>query len=411
MNYHRALRVAWRGLRDNRTRTLLMMLGIIIGIGALTVIMAVGQGTKADLAQRASQMWTQAHITVFAQQPGAPSGAGHMAGVDAVPPTLTEDDAKAILEQVPNVATAAPTQGKPNVPLKYKERSSQAMVFGVVPEWQNLRSYKLTDGDFISEEDVATAARVCVIAPTVARELFADENPLGATIRIENTPFRVKGLVAPKGTTPMGSDFDRRVIIPLTTFSRRLYNVTYLTQIVIALKDPGRMKQSAADIEALLRERHSITRTEDQDFSASLADDILKIAGSGSRTLTIFLAVVAAISLLVGGVVVMNIMLIAVSERTKEIGIRRALGASRRDILRQFSLEALLVTLIAGGCGVVLGVVVSFALPLVTRLHTAFSWPAVVLAAVFSVTIGLVFGIQPARRAAALNPVQALRSE
>jgi putative ABC transport system permease protein len=408
MNYHRALRVAWRGLRDNRTRTLLMMLGIIIGIGALTVIMAVGQGTKADLARRASEMWTQAHITVFAQKPGTPFVPGSMGGVDAVPPTLTEDDAKALVEQVPNVATAAPTQSKPAVPLKH---SSQAMVFGVVPEWQNLRSYKLADGDFVSAEDVTTAARVCVIAPTVAHELFPDENPIGATIRIENTPFRVKGLTAAKGTNPMGGDFDRRVMIPLTTFSRRLYNVTYLTQIVIALKDPSRMRQSAADIEAVLRERHAITRAEDQDFSVRLAEDILKIVGSSSRTLTIFLAIVAAISLLVGGVVVMNIMLISVSERTKEIGIRRALGASRRDILRQFSLEALLVTLLAGAGGVVLGIVVSFALPLVTRLHTAFSWPAMVLAAVFSIAIGLVFGIQPARRAAALNPVQALRSE
>jgi putative ABC transport system permease protein len=171
------------------------------------------------------------------------------------------------------------------------------------------------------------------------------------------------------------------------------------------------MSKSALDIEALLRERHSIARPQDEDFTARLAEDIVKIAGSSSRTLTIFLAIVAAISLLVGGVVVMNIMLISVSERTKEIGIRRAVGASERDILAQFRSEALLITLSAGLSGALFGTAISLALPLVTKMHTAFSWQALVLAVLFSTIIGLVFGIQPARRAASLNPVQALRAE
>jgi putative ABC transport system permease protein len=405
------MRVAWRGLVANKLRTFLMMAGIIVGVAALTVIMAVGEGTKAELAARANQMWAQAHITVFAIQPNASFASGHMAGVDAVPPTLTADDAKAIAEQIPNVATAAAAQNKPNVPFKYKANSTDGMVLGVVPEWQTLRSYRITEGEAISQDDVATSARVCVIAPTIAKELFGDEEPLNATIRIENTPFRVKGVVAAKGTTPMGGDFDVRVLIPLSTFSRRLYNVTNLTQIAIALKDPSQMSKSALDIEALLRERHSIARPQDQDFTVRLADDIVRIAGSSSRTLTTFLAIVAAISLLVGGVVVMNIMLVSVSERTKEIGIRRAVGASERDILAQFRNEALLITLSAGLCGAVLGTAVSFVLPLVTKMHTAFSWQALVLALLFSTLIGLVFGIQPARRAASLNPVQALQAE
>jgi putative ABC transport system permease protein len=388
-----------------------MMLGIIVGVSALTVIMAVGEGTKAELARRANQMWAQAHITVFAKQPNAAFAPGMMAGVDGVPPTLTADDAKAIAEQIPNVATAASCQNKPNVPLKYKANSTDGMVFGVVPEWQTLRSYKITEGEPISQEDINTSARVCVLAPTIVKELFGDEEPLNTTIRIENTPFRVKGIVAAKGTNPMGTDFDNRVLIPLSTFSHRLYNVTHLTQIAIALKDPSQMSRSAADIEALLRERHGIARPEDADYAARLAEDIVRIAGSSSRTLTVFLAIVAAISLLVGGVVVMNIMLISVSERTKEIGIRRAVGASERDILMQFRTEALLITLSAGVCGALLGTAISFVLPLVSRMQSAFSWQALVLAVLFSTIIGLVFGIQPARRAAGLNPVQALRAE
>jgi putative ABC transport system permease protein len=407
----RTLRVAWKGLTGNKLRTFLMMLGIIVGIAALTVIMAMGEGTKVDLARRANQMWAQTHVTVFANKPGAGFTPGKMPAVDEVPPTLTDEDAKAIAEQVPNVATAAPTQSKPGVSVKYRERSSLDTVFGIVPEWQALRSYSIVEGEPITQEDLDTLARVCVIAPTVVKELFGDGDALGATIRIENSAFRVKGIVAAKGITPMGADFDDRILIPLSTFSRRLYNVTNLTQITIALKDPSRMGASAADIEAVLRERHGTARPEDEDFSVRLADDIVKAAGSSSRTLTIFLAIVGAISLLVGGVVVMNIMLISVSERTREIGIRRAVGASRRDILAQFRMEALVVTITAGLCGVALGAVVSAVLPMLTKMQTAYSWQATALAAAFSVGIGLVFGIQPARHAADLNPVQALRSQ
>lgn len=411
MRSQRMLRVAWRGLATNKLRTFLMMLGIVVGIAALTVIMAVGEGTKTELARRANQMWSQAHITVFAIQPGAAFAPGRMAGVDGVPPTLTEADGRAIAEQIPNVATVAAAQAKRGVPLKYKAKSTDCMVFGVVPEWQTLRSYNMADGEPLSQEDETSSARVCVLGPSVVTALFGDEEPLGATIRIENTPFRVKGIAAPKGTSPMGGDMDNRVFMPLSTFSRRLYNVTSLTQIVIALKDPSQMRRSAADIEALMMERHAISGPQDKDFSVSLAENILKIAGSSSRTLTIFLSIVAAISLLVGGVVVMNIMLISVSERTKEIGIRRAVGASEKDILAQFRAEAVLVTLSGGLCGALLGVGLTLVLPLVSKMQTAFSWQALVLALLFSTAIGLVFGIQPARRAASLNPVQALRAE
>ncbi|MBU0608961.1 MAG: ABC transporter permease [Armatimonadetes bacterium] len=405
------MRVAWKGLATNKLRTFLMMLGIIVGIAALTVIMAVGEGTKSELARRANQMWSQAHITVFAIQPGAAFAPGHMAGVDGVPPTLTEADARAITEQIPNVATVAAAQAKRSVPLKYKAKSTDCMVFGVTPEWQTLRSFRMADGEALTQEDEASSTRVCVLGLSVVQALFGDEEPLGATIRIENTAFRVKGIAAAKGTSPMGGDMDNRVLIPLSTFSRRLYNVTSLTQVVIALKDPSQMRRSSAEIEALMMERHAISRPQDKDFSVTMAENLLKVAGSSSRTLTIFLSIVAAISLLVGGVVVMNIMLISVSERTKEIGIRRAVGASARDILAQFRAEALVITLSAGVCGAVLGIALSFALPLVTRMQTAFSWQALVLAVLFSTVIGLVFGIQPARRAAALSPVQALRSE
>jgi len=407
----RVLHVAWQGLGANKLRTFLMMLGIVVGIAAFTVIMAVGEGAKAELARRANQMFAQAPITVLAKQPGSGFVRGTATSVDAIPPTLTAEDAQAILDQVPQVAMIGPTQRQANVALKYKERSAEPMLFGVVPEWHVLRNYKITEGEFITEDDLASAARVCVIGQTVLRELFGLDGALDESIRIQNTPFRVKGILGAKGVSPGGGDFDNRVVIPLSTFSRRLYNVTHLSQIVIGLKDPRDMKQAAAEIEGLLRDRHSIARPEDDDFTVRVAESVVRVAGKTSHTLTIFLGVVAAISLLVGGIVVMNIMLISVSERTREIGTRRAVGATRRDIVAQFLVEALLVTTVAGACGVALGTAVSLALPRVGEIHTAISWQAIALSALFSIGVGLAFGIQPARRAASLDPVEALRAD
>ena len=405
------LRTAWKSLKGNKLRTFLMMLGLVIGIAALTVILAVGAGTKQKLEQSASQMFAGAPITVIAQKPGSAFGRGRDASVASAVTTLTRDDAQAILNQIANVETTAPTQRQSDVPVKYRDASTTTTVFGIVPEWQRLRSYDLNVGDFIDDEDVNAAKRVCLIGQTLVDKLFDDASPLDETIRIEDTPFTVKGILASKGTSPMGGDFDNRVIIPISTFSRRLYNVTHLSQVVIGLHDPSKLEATALEVEALLDDRHNTRNPQERDFQVRRAEQIVAFAGQTSRLLTVFLGIVAAISLIVGGVVIMNIMLISVSKRTREIGLRRAVGASQRDIERQFRAEALMITVIGGAAGVGLGSLVAWLLPLVSKAPAAFSWMAVLLAAVFSIAVGLIFGIQPARRAARMNPVEALRSE
>jgi putative ABC transport system permease protein len=405
------LRTAWKGMVGNKLRTFLMMLGVVIGIAALTVIIGVGAGTKQKLEKGVSEMFAEAPITVLVRRPGTGFGRGSESSIESAPTTLTNDDAQAILDQIANVNAIAPSQRQAQVPLKYRDASATTMVFGIVPEWQRLRNYDLTEGEFINEDDVNAAKRVCLIGKTIVDELFDNISPLDETIRIEDTPFTVKGVLASKGTSPMGGDFDNRVVMPLSTFSRRLFNVNHLSQIVIGLRDPSQLEATASEIEALLDDRHNIRAPEDRDFQVRKAEQVVAFAGETSHLLTIFLGIVAAISLIVGGVVIMNIMLISVGERTQEIGLRRAVGASRRDIERQFRTEALLVTLIGGAAGVGIGALVSWLLPMLTEVPSAFSWTAVLLAAIFSVGVGLIFGVQPARRGARLNPVEALRSE
>ncbi len=405
------LAVAWRGLTSNMLRTFLMMLGVVIGIAALTVILAVGAGTKQKLEEKASQMFAEAPITILVRKPGGGFGRGQESSVDSAPLTLTSDDAQAIIDEIANVETVAPTQRQSQVPVKYRDASATTMAFGIVPEWQTLRNYNLTEGEFIDQEDISAGKRVCIVGQTVVDELFGTASPLEETIRVEGTPFIVKGVLAPKGSSPMGGDFDNRIIIPLSTFSRRLYNVNHLSQIVIGLRDIERLDATVAEIEALMDDRHGIRSPKDRDFQVRKAEQVVAFAGQTGRLLTVFLGIVAAISLIVGGVVIMNIMLISVGERTREIGLRRAVGASQSDIEQQFRAEALLVTLAGGAVGVGLGGLVAWLLPIVSEVPVAFSWMAVLLAALFSVVVGLVFGVQPARGAARLNPVEALRSE
>ncbi|MFP4249434.1 MAG: ABC transporter permease, partial [Armatimonadota bacterium] len=395
----------------NKLRSFLMMLGVVIGIAALTVIIAVGAGTKGEIEESVSEMFAEAPITVFARRPGSGFGRGREASVEAAPTTLTREDAEAILDQISNVSAVAPTQRQSQVPVRYRDANRNTMVLGILPQWQQLRNYDLTEGEFITDEDVNAAKRVCLIGQTIVDELYDGASPIDETLRIEDTPFTVKGVLAPKGTSPMGGDFDNRVAIPMSTFSRRLFNVDHMSQVVVQLRDPRQLDATVAEIESLLDDRHGIRNPDDRDFQVRGAGEVVAFAGQTSRLLTIFLGIVAAISLIVGGVVIMNIMLISVGERTQEIGLRRAVGASQRDIERQFRAEALLVTLIGGAVGVGLGALVASLLPMVTQVPAAFSWLAVLLAAVFSIAVGLIFGVQPARRAARLNPVEALRTE
>jgi len=387
-----------------------MMLGIIIGVATLTIVVSVGQGAKAEVQRRANKMWGANPIMVTA---GGGAFRGEMSmSVDQGNNTLTYEDMRAIEQEVPNVRKVSPGLIKVEAPLKYRERSTNATVFGITPEFRDYRSWDVDSGEFITDEDVTSMARVCLLGQTVATELFGDADPVGQSIRIENVAFKVKGLLARKGASPMGGDMDNRLMIPITTFARRVYNVTtYLSNIVIQLKDSSRMNETAKAVTALMRQRHHITPGMQDDFGVRTPSGIVSTLSKTSRTLTLFLGLVSAVSLLVGGLVVMNIMLISVSERTREIGLRRALGARRKDILFQFLVEALLVTVIGGVIGVASGAAGAQIVRLVSKMPTEVSWQAASLGVVFSAFVGLVFGLQPARRAARLSPVEALRSE
>jgi putative ABC transport system permease protein len=318
---------------------------------------------------------------------------------------------EAIRKEVPNVRTTSPGLLKGDVQVKYRQQSATTEVFGVTPEFREYRSWDVESGEFISDEDVRGLARVVLLGQTAARELFGDADPVGETVRIENVTFKVKGVMAKKGASPEGGDLDDRVTIPITTFARRLYSVTYLSNIVVQLQDVTRMPETAAAITKLLRERHHIVPPKQDDFGVRTPEGMVKVFAGTSQSLTLFLGIISAIALLVGGLVIMNIMLVSVSERTREIGLRRALGARRRDILTQFLTEAVVVSISGGVIGLVLGVIGVWLLRVLGKTPVVVSWQAVGLSVVFSVAVGILFGVYPARRAAWLSPVEALRSE
>jgi putative ABC transport system permease protein len=402
----RAVRVSVRELIANKVRTLFMLLGVIIGIIALTVIVSVGQGAKADVKQRMEQRLAVSLVTIAAGGGIAPGMRSHDV---EIPTTLTADDAAAIQAALPDAVAVGLVQNRRDVSVKYGNQSTATTVQGVTPNYPRLRAVPLVAGEFFGEEEQDSLARVAVLGPDTASELFAAADPLGATIQIENIPFTVIGIAAPQGTGPGGGNLDDRIYVPQATAARRVFNQTHLSQILVRMKSPDQAAPMSEQIKSLLRERHQIAPGTPDDFTVRISEEMLAVFTGTTQTLTLFLSIVAALSLLVGGFVLMNIMLISVSERKKEIGLRRAVGARRRDIVTQFLLEAVIVTSLGGLLGVILGVGGAFAASRLMGWPAALSWPAVVGAVVFAALVGVVFALQPARKAASLHPVEALR--
>jgi len=400
------IRVSLKGLLANKLRTFFMMLGVLIGIAALTVIISVGQGAKAQVMQRMEKMSAFGAVMI---SPGGGMTRG-LGSVEAVPATLTVEDAQAIKAEVSNVRDVAMAQVKQNVALKFEGQATTTSVWGVTPNYVKIRPSPVARGELFGPEEQAAAARVAVLGQETAAALFGDADPLDQTIRIENVPFKVIGVFKTMGATPGGGNLDDRIFIPHSTAARRLFNVTHLSQLVIQIATREQVAPAAERVKQFLRERHHIAPGMPDDFGVRIAEQMLGVLTGTSQTLTIFLSIVAALSLLVGGFIVMNIMLISVSERTKEIGLRRAVGARRRDILLQFILEAGAVTAAGGIVGVLLGIGGALAASRVMGWPAAISWPAIAGAVAFAGVVGLVFGVQPARRAAALHPVEALRA-
>jgi len=403
----RVFRIANEGAKSltaNKVRTFFMMAGTIVGIAALTVIMAIGKGTERKVMQRVESFGPRAIMLI----------AG--GGKDLPPPdmnvtTLRLEDAQAIREQIDGLEVVTPQAWRFNMDLKHETNQIQAVVWGVEPNWHDAWNWFAVEGDGIAADDVATMARVCVVGSSVKRDLFPGADPVGQTLYVNKVALTVKGVLERKGTGGMGgvSDFDNRIIVPITTAMRRIMNVDYVGAVRIVSKDTALMPKQVEAIRALIHERHHITPPLEDDFRLITPTVIGELARGTSRTLSLLLGALAGLSLLVGGVVLMNILLISVAERTKEIGLRRAVGATQRDVFLQFLMESLAVTFLGMLLGTVLGGGISVVLAKVSPMPVVVSWEPFALAAVFALLVGTFFGVQPARRAAKLSPVEALR--
>jgi len=402
MNTFRIAQEGVRALSANKLRTFFMMAGTIVGIAALTVIMAVGEGTEKKVMKRITSFGTHAIVITAG---GGKGFSPPQAGIT----TLRLEDAEAIRSQIQGIAVVAPFAVKRGLPIKAGSAQIQTMVMAVGAEWHEASDWYPQQGDPITAEDNATMSRVCVLGATTAKDLFGDEDPIGQYIQIGDVRFNVKGVLQSRGVSPMGDDFDSRIIIPLTTGLRRLYNQDYITNIRVKVQDTRQLVLISEEIRRLLHERHHITPPEEDDFAIFSAAEVAKTARGISGTLTILLSALAGLSLVVGGIVLMNILLISVGERTKEIGLRRAVGARRRDIFMQFLMESLAVTLIGMVLGSALGWAASVILARVTQFPVVISLEPFALALAFALVVGVFFGVQPARRAARLHPVEALK--
>jgi putative ABC transport system permease protein len=407
MNLHRAIALALRTLSRNRLRTFFMMLGVVVGISSLTALSSIGESTRQETMRRFKRMIGTFDTVIV--RPGAGRTRG-MPSLATVPPTLKFEDARAIATGVPEVLRVAEVQNAFDVDVKYRDRTGTPAIFGVSANWTELRDDEVAQGSGITDDDVRSLARVAVIGEDVNATLFAGEDPLGKTLRIEDVPFQVKGVLASRGAGPGGATLDNLLLIPVTTASRRLFNRDFLTMLIAQLKDPERGDAAVTHIAALLRERHHIVPPVADDFTITNPRAAMARVTEVGSTLSKVLAGVAALATLIGGVVIMSLMLIAVSERRKEIGVRRSVGASRQDIMTQFLLEALTISALGGLVGIVIGVGGTSVATWMQHLPPALVWSAIGGAVAVSVAVGLVFGLHPAWRAANVDPIAALRA-
>ncbi len=396
---------AFRALQRNKMRSFLTMLGIIIGVAAVIAMLAIGQGAQYSVEQQINALGTNVLIVLpGSQQTGRISqGAGSIT-------TLTEDDANAIQRECPAVGLISPgTRAGGQVIAGNLNWATS--VEGTGTDYLDIRKWGIEYGDFYTDQDVKAAAKVCILGKTVADALFPDASPVGQSVRIRNVPCKVLGVLTKKGQNAMGQDQDDIILAPWTTVKRRLTWFPYLRQILVSATSPGNIPVAQTQITELLRMRHKIAPYDPDDFTIRNQADLATAATATTGILTILLASIASVSLLVGGIGIMNIMLVSVTERTREIGIRMSIGARGRDILTQFLIEALVLSLLGGTTGIILGVVGSSAISHLAKWPTIITAFSIILSFGFSIAIGIFFGFYPARKAAMLNPIDALRYE
>jgi putative ABC transport system permease protein len=407
MNPYRGIVLSLRTLSRNRLRTCFMMLGMVVGISSLTALSSVGESTRQETMRRFKRMIGTFDTVII--RPGSAQTRG-MVSLTNVPPTLKFEDARAIATDVPDVRRLAEVQNAFDVDVKYRDQTAAPAIFGVSANWTELRGDEIAQGSSISDADVQALSRVAVLGADVKTTLFAADDPIGKAIRIADVPFQITGVLASRGAGPGGANLDNVVLIPVTTASRRLFNRDFLTMLVAQLKDPEQGDRAVARITSLLRERHHLVGSASDDFTVTNPRAAMARVTDVGSTLSKVLTGVAALATLIGGVVIMSLMLIAVSERRKEIGVRRSVGASRQDIMLQFLLEALTISALGGLIGLTLGVGGTLIATWWQQLPSALVWQAVGIAVAVSIAVGLVFGLHPAWKASHVDPIAALRS-
>ena len=402
--YKESFLMAWASLIANKMRSILTMLGIIIGVAAVIALVSIGNGVKQDIQNSISSLGSNLLMVM----PGAPRTPGVRPSAGSMK-SLKVSDYEAI-SKLDGVKAASPMTNGSYVVI-YQNKNWTTSVSGVSYNYLDVNNWSMKSGRFLSEKNVQNRERVAVVGKTVVKNLFGDEDPVGAEIRVKNIPFRIIGVLNSKGSGAMGNDQDDMVIIPYTTAMERVEGVDYLRMIYVVGKDENGIDRLQSDIENLLRVRHGIKDTNLDDFNIQNMNSIMETMEETTGTLTLFLGAVAAISLVVGGIGIMNIMLVSVTERTREIGVRKALGATYNVIVTQFLIEAVVISLMGGIIGIILGIGSSKLIGMASGMSTVISIPTIVMSFAFSMAIGLIFGIYPARKAAKLNPIDALHYE
>ena len=402
--YKESFLMAWASLIANKMRSILTMLGIIIGVAAVIALVSIGNGVKQDIQNSISSLGSNLLMVM----PGAPRTPGVRPSAGSMK-SLKVSDYEAI-SKLDGVRAASPMTNGSYVVI-YQNKNWTTSVSGVSYNYLDVNNWSMKSGRFLSEKNVQNRERVAVVGKTVVKNLFGDEDPVGAEIRVKNIPFRIIGVLNSKGSGAMGNDQDDMVIIPYTTAMERVEGVDYLRMIYVVGKDENGIDRLQSDIENLLRVRHGIKDTNLDDFNIQNMNSIMETMEETTGTLTLFLGAVAAISLVVGGIGIMNIMLVSVTERTREIGVRKALGATYSVIVTQFLIEAVVISLMGGIIGIILGIGSSKLIGMASGMSTVISIPTIVISFAFSMAIGLIFGIYPARKAAKLNPIDALHYE
>ena len=410
MNLLATLRIAFNALRLNKLRSSLTMLGIIIGVGAVITMIAVGAGAQARVQDQIKSLGSNLMLVI----PGSTTASGVRLGAGANQ-NLTEDDAAAIAREVPEVQAAAPSnRGSGQVIAGNNNWATQ--IYGITPDYMEVREWPLASGRMFEAAEMSGSAKVALIGQTVATQLFGEQDPLDQSIRIRKVPFTVIGVLDRKGQSMIGQDQDDVILVPISTARNRLFGNTQgklrrVGVIQVKVLEDASMKDAEDHIRELLRQRQRTQAGQDDAFTVRNLTEILQAQESSSRVMTLLLAAVASVSLLVGGIGIMNIMLVSVTERTREIGLRMAVGARSRDILTQFLVEAVTLSLIGGFLGVLLGVGASLLIAHLAGWATRLSPESILLAVGFSAAIGIFFGFYPARKASQMLPIEALRYE